>query len=124
MKIAKVLLLSHLFLVITIQGVSAMQMMGNVSLKDQTLESLKVLGVAKLSNVIIKEDLLVTGPLDLKKGSKVEGELKVLGPADLDSVTIGSANIVGPFSAEDIEVMKSAKIVGPVDCEKCKFHSS
>ncbi|MBF0314339.1 MAG: hypothetical protein HQK50_07035 [Oligoflexia bacterium] len=109
-------------LMIYSQGALAMQsMIGNVSLSDANYDSLKITGIAKLSKVIVKQDLQITGPATLENGTSIEGSLKIIGPSNLSDTSITNANLIGPVKADNITAKKEVRIIGPTECKKCQF---
>ncbi|MBF0300075.1 MAG: hypothetical protein HQK51_15240 [Oligoflexia bacterium] len=124
MKNLKLILFLGILLLSNInKGYTMQSMMGNTNLSDNTYDSLKIMGAAKLSNVIITENLDILGPTTLTNNSKIEGKINVVGPINLRSVTLNTGRVVGPFDAENLKVSGELNIVGTVDCNNCKFKS-
>ncbi|MBF0315413.1 MAG: hypothetical protein HQK52_18475 [Oligoflexia bacterium] len=47
----------------------------------------------------------------------------MIGPVAITAATINTGKVVGPFEAKDLKVDGELTVVGPVNCNDCKFTS-
>ncbi|PWU05416.1 MAG: hypothetical protein C5B43_03310 [Verrucomicrobia bacterium] len=129
-KLLSITLLSTLTFSLT-QGET---FMGDTELANKTIDSIIVLGTAKLTNVKT-ESLTVTGPLTFNKVD-VSGNVAVVGTIEDDSMdlvckdldVLGTVsakkikcvniNLAGTAKLEDLEATGDVKIVGPTTITK------
>ncbi|MBF0298159.1 MAG: hypothetical protein HQK51_05530 [Oligoflexia bacterium] len=97
--------------------------MGMTNLKDKNFDSLKIIGMSNLSNVIIKNNLEIIGATTFENNIKVNGKISIVGPVKINKSYINTGKIVGSLKAVESDFANELKVIGLVECSQCNFKS-